>query len=122
MLLLVHVSPLPAKACNEGVDFAGFPDGHTRGQLDPWRELAVLHALPPAAAADAHAGGDVGDYAEQAVLLGLIKFCWHGFSLAVVAVQKPKPDQQPTCAVKQVGDTIKVPSLGDFQGFRVLAV
>ena len=88
MLLLVHVSPLPAKACNEGVDFAGFPDGHTRGQLDPWRELAVLHALPPAAAADAHAVGDVGDYAKQAVLLGLINFCWHGRSFVAVAVTK----------------------------------
>ena len=91
MLLLVHVAPLLAKVGNEGVDFAGFPDGHTRGQLDPWRELAVLHALPPAAAADAHALGEVGLYAKKAVGLVLVmlsNFCWHGWSFVAVAVTK----------------------------------
>ena len=66
-----------AKAGNEGVNVAGFPNCHTRGQLDPRRIFTFLHALPPAAAADAHALGDVGFYAKKAVGLLLVLCRWH---------------------------------------------
>ena len=91
MLLLLHGAPLLADVGNEGVNVAGFPDGHARGQLNSRRVFAVLHTLPPAAAAYAHALGDVGFYAKKAVRLVLVmlsNFCWHGWSFVAVAVPK----------------------------------
>ena len=95
--MLLHGAPLLADVGNEGVNVAGFPDGHARGQLNSRRVFAVLHTLPPAAAAYAHALGDVGFYAKKAVRLVLVmlsNFCWHGWSFVAVAVAVTK-NQNP---------------------------